>query len=64
VSPGPATREASGEVARAVAAEAVKWEDPPRSPPLLVPLDKIHKGWRNQVGQTIVRNSVLKQKKS
>ena len=64
MSPGPATGVAPGEVARAAAAGAVKWKDHPRSPPLLIPLDKLHKGWRNQVGQIIERNSVSKQKNS
>ena len=63
-SPGPTTGVALGEVARTAAAGAVKWKDPTRSPPQVVSLDKIHKGWRNQVGQIIERNSVSKQKNS
>ena len=61
--PGPATAVAPGEAVRAAAAGGVKWKDSPRSLPQAVLLDKIHKGWRNQVGQTIKRNLVAKQKK-
>jgi len=55
---------APGEAARAAAAGAVKFKDPTRSPSLVVILDRIHKGWRKQVGQTIERKVVSKQKKN
>jgi len=55
---------APGEALRVAAARAVQWKDPPRKPPLVVPLEKVRKGWKNQVGQTIEKKVVSKLKKS